>query len=111
MAQLGLASTLENYLRFLSNVVADFESENGLPLASMCGISLERRIHYREMHRLAGYRGMGPVVIGLAEAERMQNHMYGSLVLALSYPFFDQRTRIEAGELYVVLFTKFRISN
>lgn len=63
--QLGISSTLESFLRFLSNIVAEFEStEHHQPIASVCGISLERRIHYREMHRLAGYRKMGPVVLG-----------------------------------------------
>jgi len=99
LGQLGIASTLESYLRFLSNVVAEFESDSNLPIASVCGVSLERRIHYREMHRLPGYRGMGPVVLGVAEVDKPQHHMYGSLVLALSYPFFDQRIRLQSGEI------------
>lgn len=65
--QLGISATLENYLRFLSNILAEFEStERPQPIASVCGVSLERRIHFREMHRLAGYRRMGPVVLGCA---------------------------------------------
>lgn len=82
-------NTLEQYLLFLSNVVADFDSNK--KIQSVYGISLEKRLHQREMHRLPGYRGMGPIVIGTEDIEREQHAIYGSLILALTPLFFDLR--------------------
>ena len=64
--QLGSTATLSNYLKFLSNLVADIcdldSSEKRLQ--PVYGVSLETRLNEREMHRLAGYRAKGPVVLG-----------------------------------------------
>ena len=59
---------MERYLKYLTNFVADFtahvEGEAERRIQSVYGISLETRLYPREMHRLPGYRGMGPVIVG-----------------------------------------------
>lgn len=63
--RLGAVTILENYLRYLTNIVAT--ADNGA-LQPVCGIALERRLAEREVATLRGYRGMGPVRVG--------NHAY-----------------------------------
>lgn len=60
---IGATSTMEAYLKFLNNIVTDF-GENPSGIQPVFGISLERRLKEREMHRLPGYHGIGPVKIG-----------------------------------------------
>ena len=40
---------------------------------------------------MAGYRGMGPVRIGNLAYRRVQHDVYGSVILAATHIFFDQR--------------------
>jgi len=68
--QLGATSTLEGYLRFLSNVLAAFRAnDEDAAIRPVYGISLETRLFEREMHRLPGYRGIGPVRLGNRDVE------------------------------------------
>jgi hypothetical protein len=62
--ELGTTTTLSNYLKFLGNIVAGLGEDDEKRLQPVYGISLEDRLHEREMHRLTGYRGMGPVILG-----------------------------------------------
>jgi GH15 family glucan-1,4-alpha-glucosidase len=86
--RLGATITMENYLGYLANVVAS--AENG-HLQPVYGITLERRLSEREIPNLAGYRGMGPVRVGNEAYQHLQNDVYGSVVLASTQAFFDQR--------------------
>lgn len=53
--QLGATATMERYLRFLGNIVAAFHAnKQSRRINSVYGISLETRLHEREMHRLSG---------------------------------------------------------
>jgi len=101
--ELGATETLENYLRFLSNVVAaTSEEEEGTrdhKLQPVYGIALENRLHQREMHRLAGYRGKGPVILGTADAESIQHDVYGAVILSLTTIFFDRRLLNQGNEI------------
>lgn len=98
--ELGATDILENYLRFISNIVSDFTEHAGQKrIQPVYGISLETRLHEREMHRLAGYRGMGPVCLGNRDAESIQHDVFGSLILALTQTFFDRRLETQGTEV------------
>lgn len=86
--RLGAVSVLENYVRFLTNIVA---TANGRDIQPVYGIALERQLHERTLDWIAGYRGMGPVRVGNQAFEQRQNDVYGDIVLATTQAFFDSR--------------------
>ncbi|MFQ5958094.1 MAG: glycoside hydrolase family 15 protein [Alphaproteobacteria bacterium] len=92
--RLGAVTTLENYLRYLTNIVGAAE---GGYLQPVYGISLERRLAEREVDTLPGYRGMGPVRVGNQAHEHSQHDVYGHVVLAATQAFFDERLLRPAG--------------
>ncbi len=63
LTSLGATAAMEPFLRYLSNIVAN-TYENAENLQAVYGLALETRLHAREMHRLAGYRSLGPVTVG-----------------------------------------------
>ncbi|MEW5834223.1 MAG: glycoside hydrolase family 15 protein [Pseudomonadota bacterium] len=86
--RLGATRTMENYIRYVFNLVAaDGEDEVG----PVFGITFERELHERIEPHLAGYRGMGPVRVGNDAWRQRQNDVYGSVVLASAQLFFDRR--------------------
>lgn len=98
---LGTVQTVENYLRFLSNVMTQLDEGSFLP--PIFGVSLETRLFEKDMHRLPGYRGVSPVKLGTREAEKIQNDIFGPLILSLAQVFFDERFQF-GGEQ--ILFSK-----
>ena len=86
--RLGATKTMEDYLRYITNIVA--MSEDG-HLQPVYGIALEKRLTEKEVPSLAGYRAMGPVRVGNQAYEHVQNDVYGSVILASTQFFFDQR--------------------
>jgi len=91
--KIGATTTLEGYFKFLKNVVADFTDNSDHPIQPVFGISLEKRMHEREMHRLPGFRGIGPVKLGSNDPEYTQNDVYGCIIDSLLPLFFDQRLK------------------
>jgi GH15 family glucan-1,4-alpha-glucosidase len=92
--RLGYIETMEDFLAYLNNIVGT--SENG-HLQPVYGIGLEARLTERQIDNLAGYRGNGPVRIGNQAYEHDQHDGYGSVLLAATQAFFDQRLRRPAG--------------
>lgn len=88
--RLGAVDIMENYLRYLRNIVAEAAGGHIQPVY---GIGLEQKLIEREIDAacLPGYRGMGPVRVGNQAYEHLQHDVYGSAVLATSQAFFDQR--------------------
>lgn len=86
--RLGATKTLEDFMGYISNIVAG--SDNGY-LQPLYGLRFERDIHETEQPALGGYRNLGPVRFGNAAFSQVQNDAYGSVILALSQSFFDQR--------------------
>jgi GH15 family glucan-1,4-alpha-glucosidase len=102
--RLGMAPSMSQYLRFISNIVAEFVNSEETGLQSIYGISLETLLHEKEVHRLSGYRGEGPVVVGNNEFKESAIGAYGSIILAMAQCFFDER--INAPEDDAMLYTR-----
>ena len=88
--RLGATRTMEEYLRYITNVAA---TANNGHLQPVYGITLAKSLLEREESNLPGYRGMGPVRVGNQAYEHLQNDVYGSVILAAAQMFFDQRLR------------------
>lgn len=86
--RLGATRTMEDYLRYITTVVAAVPEA---ALHPVYGIVPDSALDERVVPALAGFRGMGPVRIGNAAAQQRQNDVYGSVVLAVAQMFFDRR--------------------
>jgi GH15 family glucan-1,4-alpha-glucosidase len=93
--RLGYIETMEDFLAYISNIVGT--SENGY-LQPVYGIGLEKKLVEREIPHLSGYRGNRPVRVGNQAFEHRQHDGYGSVVLAATQAFFDQRLNQPAGQ-------------
>ncbi|OWQ93098.1 glucoamylase [Roseateles aquatilis] len=91
---LSETGTMEDYLRWLRNVVAQSKDGHVQPLY---GIGLEQTLTERTMDHLRGYRGMGPVRAGNQAYEHFQHDVYGNIVLGSAQSFFDHRLHQRAG--------------
>jgi GH15 family glucan-1,4-alpha-glucosidase len=85
---LGVTQTMEGYLDYIMNLVAD--SADGY-LQPVFGIVRERRLEERTVATLPGYRGFGPIRVGNDAYRQVQNDGYGAVLLSLAHAFFDQR--------------------
>ena len=86
--RLGATGTMERYLQYILNVIADTRDA---PLQPVYGIRREAALEEREAPALAGYRGMGPVRTGNLAYRQVQNDVFGAAVLAGTHAFFDTR--------------------
>lgn len=85
--------TMENYLRYLNNIVAVTGGGHVQPLF---GIGLEEKI-VEEFIDLPGYRGNGPVRVGNQAYEHFQHDVYGQIILGAAQAFFDKRLLHQPG--------------
>jgi GH15 family glucan-1,4-alpha-glucosidase len=85
---LSEVATMEEYLRWLHNVVA---AAGDGPIQPLYGIGLEQRLDERCVESLRGYRGMGPVRVGNQACEHFQHDVYGNIVLGAAQSFHDLR--------------------
>lgn len=92
--RLGYVDTMADYLVYLRNIVA--QSPDGY-LQPVYGIGLETALRERQVETLAGYRGNQPVRIGNQAHEHDQHDGYGSVIMAATQAFFDQRLDEPAG--------------
>ncbi|MDA8255945.1 MAG: glycoside hydrolase family 15 protein [Betaproteobacteria bacterium] len=86
--RLGATRTMERYLGYIVNVAAN--AGDGV-LQPVYGIDGRAALDEREIPSLIGYRGMGPVRIGNLAYRQVQHDVYGSVILAATHIFFDQR--------------------
>ncbi|WP_371813807.1 glycoside hydrolase family 15 protein [Diaphorobacter sp. HDW4A] len=91
---LSETGTMEDYLRWLSNVVIEATTGHIQPLY---GIGLESQLPESTMDHFAGYREMGPVRVGNQAAEHFQHDVYGNIVLGAAQAFHDRRLLHPAG--------------
>jgi len=92
--RLSATQTLENYLAYIGNVVANTDGE----LQPLYGLTIAKDLDERNVEGLAGYRGMGPVRVGNQAYKQVQNDVFGSVILAVAQTFFDSRL-IRPGDI------------
>jgi GH15 family glucan-1,4-alpha-glucosidase len=88
MNRLGATGAMESFLRYLDDVVV--RERHGY-LQPVYGITGERELKEREVTTLAGVEGMGPVRVGNLAYRQRQHDVYGSVILASTQTFFDER--------------------
>ncbi|MGE5803572.1 MAG: glycoside hydrolase family 15 protein [Gemmatimonadota bacterium] len=86
--RLGATQTMERYLGFIRNVVADGTDR---PLDPVYTVTGHRLPPERVVESLPGYRGIGPVRVGNQASEQSQHDVYGSSILAATHVFYDRR--------------------
>jgi len=86
--RLGATQTMERYLSFILNIVADGADR---PLDPVYTITGHRLPPERVVASLPGYRGIGPVRVGNQASEQAQHDVYGSSILAATHVFYDRR--------------------
>jgi GH15 family glucan-1,4-alpha-glucosidase len=91
---LSEVGTMEDYLRWLTNVVVQAGGGHVQPLY---GIGRENVLHEALVPQLPGYRGLGPVRCGNQAYEHFQHDVYGNIVLGAAQAFHDQRLLRPAG--------------
>src|SRR5690606_35164236 len=84
--RLGATRSMEEFLAYIVNIATHDGS-----LQPLYGIAFEDRLEENEVESLAGYRGMGPVRRGNLAWVQKQHDVYGSVVLAATQLFIDQR--------------------
>ncbi|MFC6489079.1 glycoside hydrolase family 15 protein [Nitratireductor sp. GCM10026969] len=89
---LGTVQTMENYFRYLMDLVADTD---GGHLQPVFGIGRERQLTETILDNFAGYRGMGPVRCGNQAFEHYQHDVYGNVILGAAQIFFDRRIQMK----------------
>jgi GH15 family glucan-1,4-alpha-glucosidase len=86
--RLSATRTTERFIDYVTNVVA---MEQGQRLKPVYAIVPDQPIEEQVIESLRGFNGHGPVRIGNAAADQIQHDVYGSVVLAASPLFFDER--------------------
>jgi len=91
---LGATRTMEGFLRYIGNLVRGTDDGH---LQPVYGISQEARLTETQVEHLPGFLGFGPVRVGNQAYEHVQNDVYGSVILAATQAFFDDRLRAPGG--------------
>jgi GH15 family glucan-1,4-alpha-glucosidase len=85
--QLGATQTMESYLNYITSLAVDVDR----PMRPVYGIVHDQSLAETIAPDLKGFAGFGPVRIGNQAAEQSQHDTYGSIILAASQMFIDER--------------------
>jgi GH15 family glucan-1,4-alpha-glucosidase len=88
MNRLGATRAMEAFLRYLDDVVV---RQDDAPLQPVYGISGEADLSERVVATLTGVDGVGRVRVGNLAYLQRQHDVYGSVILAATQTFFDER--------------------
>jgi GH15 family glucan-1,4-alpha-glucosidase len=84
--QLGATKSMEDFLGYIYTLASGTEQ-----MQPVYGIHFERALTEQVEPNLAGYRGQAPVRSGNEAYLQKQHDVYGSVVMASTHLFFDQR--------------------
>jgi GH15 family glucan-1,4-alpha-glucosidase len=98
LTSLAAGRTLENYHRWIMNVVAGTDGH----IQPVYGIALDDKLVERTIDSLPGYQSNGhvsnrPVRVGNQAYEHFQHDTYGNLILGSAQAFIDARLLKRAG--------------
>jgi GH15 family glucan-1,4-alpha-glucosidase len=85
--QLSTTQTMEDYLNYVTTVAAELNEPLGPVHSIVPGEQLDEVI----AKGLPGFLGMGPVRVGNDAARQVQHDVYGSIILAATQMFVDER--------------------
>jgi GH15 family glucan-1,4-alpha-glucosidase len=91
---LSEVATMEDYLRWLNNIVV---RSRGGHIQPLYGLGQEAQLPEAILGHLPGYRGQGPVRVGNQAQEHFQHDVYGNIILGASQSFHDHRLFRRAG--------------
>jgi len=84
---LGVTETMEAYIHYILTVAADLDK----PLAPVHSIIPGDALDEEIAPDLAGFLGLGPVRVGNLAVVQNQHDVYGSVILAATQMFIDER--------------------
>lgn len=100
--RLNATRTMQDFVRFVVDTVE--REMDDKPLPPLYPIAPGADTTERFAEALAGYRGYGPVRVGNAAVNQVQNDGYGSIVLSAAQLFYDRRlTKRGDVQLYNLL--------
>ena len=85
--RLGATQTMEDYITYLTNIAVEHQD----PLQPLHGIVPNTPLHEWIAPNLDGFKNNKPVRVGNAAAIQAQHDVYGSVVLAVTQMFVDER--------------------
>ncbi len=85
--RLGATHIMESYIHYITTIATDLDKIRQPLHGIVPNTPLEERI----APNLKGFLGYGPVRVGNQAAEQIQNDVYGSVVLAATQMFVDER--------------------
>ena len=95
--RLGQIEEMESYIHYLARIKPSDASGR---LQPVYGIGWESELVEREISRLAGFKGLGPVRVGNQAYTHDQHDVYGEMVLAMAPMFFDARLEGDRRAFY-----------